>query len=337
VASEEHLMLLSRVAESVYWTGRYLERVEAAARLVRVHTELYIDLPMAAGIGWAPLLLVTGTAEDFGQRHEEDAQEEDVVAFLTIDEQNPGSIVSSLDAARLNLRITRDQFPPPVWEILNELHLWVRDNAGHAVERRHRSKWSREVIRRCQLLNGLLADGISHDEVHSFLEIGRFVERADMTTRVLDVQAGVLLGVDGGEDGEHGDGSVHPYADVTWKSVLESLAARHAYHRSMRSGVSGPGALRFLLRDAQFPRSVEHCLTRVSRALLELPAYDEPMAACAAVEAYLQELAPAGLGPVQLHEAVDELQRRLGHLHDVVATAYFQVATPAAEATLALA
>jgi uncharacterized alpha-E superfamily protein len=327
-------MLLSRVAESVYWTGRYLERAEALARLIRVHTELYLDLPLEAGLGWAPLLMVTGTADDFGSRHEtDDAHEEDVVRFLTVDRENPGSILSSLDAARLNLRVTRDHFPPPIWEILNGLHLWAEEQQAHAVDRRHRSEWSRQVVRRCQLLSGGLADGICHDELYSFLEIGRFVERADMTTRVLDVQAGVLLGV----DPDTAVDGVHAYADVTWKSVLESLGARHAYHRSMRSGVSGRGALRFLLCNPQFPRSLEHCLTRISRALLELPAYEEPMAGCAAVEAFLQDAVPADVGPIPLHELVDELQRRIAEIHDLVAAAYFQVATPASEASLALA
>jgi uncharacterized alpha-E superfamily protein len=322
-------MLLSRVAECVYWAGRYLERAEGVARLVKVHTDLYLDLPLSVGVGWSPLLLVTGSADDFGERHDE-AHEDDVVRFLTIDGDNDGSVITSLHQARLDLRIARDQFPPSVWSELNELYLWADDHAEDAVDRRHRSRWTNEVIRRCQLLTGLLADAISHDEVHAFLEIGRFLERADMTTRVLDVQAGVLIGAHLGLDGSR------PYADVTWKSVLESLAARHAFHRSMRSGVSGPGALRFLLRDGQFPRSVEHCLTRVSRALLELPAYEEPMAGCAEVEQFLEDEAPGGTGPIQLHDFVDELQGRIGGLHDLLAAAYFQVVTPAAEEKLAL-
>jgi uncharacterized alpha-E superfamily protein len=318
-------MLLSRVAECVYWTGRYLERAEAAARLVKVHTDLYCDLPLSTGIGWSPLLLVTGSAEAFGDRA---AREDDVVEFLTIDPAHPSSILSSLHNARQNLRITRDQFPPSAWEELNDLYLWAGDHAGEAVDRRGRRRWTNEVIRRCQLLNGMLADDMSHDDAHAFFHIGRFLERADMTTRVLDVQAGILFGSDGD--------SVEPYADVTWMSVLETLSAHQMFQRSTRSGISGPNALRFLLRDGQFPRSVEHCLTRVSQRLLELPAYEEPMAGCAEVQRLLEDADPATLGPAELHTFVDVVQQSIAGVHDLLVDAYFQVATPASEETLAL-
>ncbi|MCU1376337.1 MAG: Protein containing domain [Actinomycetia bacterium] len=318
-------MLLSRVAECVYWTGRYLERAEAAARLVKVHTELYCDLPLSTGVGWSPLLLVTGSAEAFGDRA---AREDDVVEFLAIDPANSSSILSSLQHARQNLRITRDQFPQSAWEELNNLYLWASDHAHEAVDRRGRGRWTVEIIRRCQLMSGLLADDMSHDDAHAFLQIGRFVERADMTTRVLDVQAGILFGSDG-------DG-VQPYADVTWMSVLQTLSAHQMFQRAMRTGISGPNALRFLLRDGQFPRSVEHCLTRVSQRLLELPAYEEPMAGCAEVQRLLEDVDPATLGPAELHDFVDVVQRSIAGLHDLLVEAYFRVETPASEETLAL-
>jgi len=319
-------VLLSRVAECVYWAGRYLERADAAARLVKVHTELYCDLPLSAGVGWSPLLAVTGSAAAFDERGLP-AAEDAVVRFLTIDPDNPGSVVSSLHSARDNFRVTRDQFPRTAWEELNDLYLWVGERADDAVNRRTRSTWTTKVMRRCQLLTGLLADTMSHDEAFAFLEIGRFLERADMTSRVLDVQAGILLGSEGD--------AVEPYADVTWTSVLQTLSARQMFHRAMRTGVSGPAALQFLLSDGQFPRSVEHCMTRVSRSLLELPMYDAPMAGCAEVERRLKDADPASLGPLALHEFVDDLQRGIADLDGLVTDTYFRVASSAAEQTVA--
>jgi uncharacterized alpha-E superfamily protein len=316
------MMLLSRVAENVYWSARYLERAEATARLVEVHSKLFLDLPRAAGLGWAPLLLVTGTADDVAS-----PTEEAVVRLLTADAGHPGSVRSCLAAARTNLRLTRSVLPESAWEELNSLHLWVEQNAGHAVDRRTRLSWTTTVIRRCQMLAGLLNGVMSHDETWSFLEIGRHLERADMTTRVIDVQAGVFLGA--------GAAQLQPYADVIWSSVLRSLSAHQMFLRSSRVGVSGPEALRFLLRNPQFPRSVEHCLTAGSRSLLELPFYDAPMAACAAVQGLMVDVDVAAMDAAEVHQFIDRLQVGIGALHEAVSDTYFTL-SPAGSALTAV-
>ena len=313
-------MLLSRVAENVYWSARYLERAEATARLVEVHTKLFLDLPRAAGLGWAPLLYVTGTADDVAT-----PTEEAVVRLLTVDAGHAGSVRSCIAAARTNLRLTRAVLPESAWEELNSLHIWVEENSPHAVDRRTRLSWTTTVIRRCQMLAGLLASVMSHDETWSFLEIGRHLERADMTTRVIDVQAGVIL--------DDVEAQLQPYADVTWSSVLRSLSAHQMFLRTSRAGVSGPEALRFLLRNPQFPRSVEHCLTQLSRSLLELPFYDAPMAACAGVQELLVDVDVESLGAAPVHRFIDRLQVGIGTLHDAVSSTYFTL-SPAGSTAL---
>lgn len=314
-------MLLSRVAENVYWSARYLERAEASARLVEVHTKLFLDLPRAAGLSWAPLLLVTGTADEVSS-----PSEEAVVRLLTVDAGHAGSVRSCIAMARSNLRLTRSVLPEAAWEELNALHLWVEENAAHAVDRRTRVAWTTNVIRKCQMLTGLLAGIMCHDETWSFVEMGRHIERADMTTRVVDVQAGVIL--------DDADEVLRPYADVIWASVLRSLGAHQMFMRSTRSGVSGPGALRFLLRNPQLPRSVEHCLTTVSRSLLELPFYEAPMAACAAVQEMLVDTDLDALTPGDLHAFIDRLQVGISDLHESVTSTYFTL-SPAGTASLA--
>lgn len=309
-------MLLSRLAECVYWAGRYLERSEASARLVKVHTELFLDLPRSAGLTWAPLLAVTGSRDGYAIRHA-DASEDDVVSYLVVDADNPGSIATSVAQARHNMRVTRGMFPRQAWEEVNDLHLWVLDTGVQAVDRRTRLAWTDQVIHRCQLLAGLISGTMSHDASYSFLEVGRFVERADMTTRVLDVQAEVLMSR---RDDD-------PYADVTWMGVLRSVAAAQSFRARVPGGASGPAALRFLISDSQFPRSVEHCLIEVSRALIELPNHDEPMAACARVQAMLEDVDAGALDGPALHHFVDDLQEGIGRIHDLVAESYFPVAS----------
>src|SRR3984957_10315630 len=286
-------MLLSRVAEGVYWVGRYAERAEATARLVKVHTELFLDLPRSAGVGWSPLLAVTGSSDAFSS-HDRDVTEENVVGFLTVDADNPSSVVASLARARANLRVTRTVLPQSSWEVLNGLFLWAVDTAPQAVGRRTRMAWMDQIVRQCQLFAGSLAGTMCHDESYSFLEMGRFIDRADMTTRVLDVQAEILVG--------QGAASGRPYADITWMNVLHSLAARQMFLQHSHWGASGPEALRFLLNEPRFPRSVEHCLTAVSRCLLELPAHRAPMAGCAAVQNQLEDADVARLAEAGLHQ-----------------------------------
>jgi uncharacterized alpha-E superfamily protein len=125
--------------------------------------------------------------------------------------------------------------------VLNTLFLWAGDSSTQAVDRRTRMAWMDEVIRQCQLFSGSLAGTMCHDESYSFLEMGRFIDRADMTTRVLDVQAEILIG-------QGGAGS-RPYADITWMTVLNSLAARQMFLQHGHWGASGPEALRFLLKE----------------------------------------------------------------------------------------
>jgi uncharacterized alpha-E superfamily protein len=184
-----------------------------------------------------------------------------------------------------------------------------------------------EVIERCQLLAGLITGTMNHDDCYSFLEVGRLLERADMTTRVLDVQAGILLR-------QIGDGS-EPYADVTWMSVLRALAAGQMFRRASAMGAPGPRALRFLLKDARFPRSVEHCLIGLSRALLELPRSEAPMAECAHLQTALEDTDAAGLSSAGLHAFVDRLQLGIAALHDEVSETYFHPA-PADSSVLAV-
>jgi uncharacterized alpha-E superfamily protein len=314
---KDHLMLLSRVAESVYWSSRYLERAEATARLLKVHTEMFLDLPRQVGVGWEPLLAVTGTRTDFDERHAE-ATEDAVVRFLATEPTSSASIVASIASARTNFRVTRAIFPNSSWEELNRLFLWTGESRSAAVDRKTRLAWMDRVIRDCQVLRGLLASTMSHDAAYSFVEIGRAIECADMTTRVLDVQAGVLLAEIGSSSN-----TAATYADITWASVLKSLGAHQMFRRTVRAGISGPEALRFLLCDPQFPRSVEHSLTRISRSLLELPRYDVAMARCAGVQKMLVDAEFGELAGAWLHDYVDDLQIGIGQLHAAITQTYF--------------
>jgi uncharacterized alpha-E superfamily protein len=306
-------MLLARVAESMYWTGRYVERAEAGARLVKVHTEQYVDLPRSAGLGWAPLLAVTGTVEEYA-RHHPAPTEEGVVAFLVTDPRNPGSIVSSLTRARENVRTTRAVLPREAWEVLYRLVFDAAETAATAVDRSGRRAWTAAVMAGCQRFVGTVATTMSHDEAYHLMHLGAQIERADLTARVLDVRAAPLL--------HDVRDRARPYRDVAWSAVLRSLSAQQMYRRSAGGPRDGTDIVRFLIEDSVFPRSLRHCVAQIRRDLGELPGNDAAMEVCAGLldgvggAAVVEMAAPA----VAAH--VRGLQGRLADLHDAVCGLY---------------
>ena len=187
------VMLLSRVAERLYWAARYLERAEGTARIVREHSNVIVDLPLTIPPNWGHLLGITGGREDFDERY--DASDEvSIVSFLVADPLNPGSVYSSIGHARENLRTCRDILPAQAWNAVNDLYLAAVRGAADGIQRRYRSRFLERVIAEHQRLLGILTTTMSRDEAYTMLRLGRHIERCDMVTRVLDVRAGLLLG-----------------------------------------------------------------------------------------------------------------------------------------------
>jgi len=305
-------VLLSRVAENLYWAGRYLERAEDTARIVREHTNLLIDLPLRAPVTWEPLLAVVGERSDFDERYQR-ADEASILKYLIGDPDHPGSVLNSIGQTRENLRTTREVLPREAWTAVNDLYLYMVSNHTDGVARRSRSRFLERVIGESQRVVGILTGTMRRDEAWDFWRLGMQVERADMATRVLDVLAGSVL--DAPDRGA--------FADVRWMSVLRSLSALQMYHRAMREPVSGPGALRFLLFDDRFPRALTASLGEVEAGVSRLPRPDEVLPACAAARLHLAAVDVDTLDADRLHRLADDMQVAIGVVHDHVAAAYF--------------
>lgn len=310
-------LLLSRVAENAYWAGRYLERAEGTARLIRSHSDLIIDLPRRATLGWRPLLALLGieSVETAGQA---DPTEEAVVQRLTSDATEPSSVLASIEALHHNLRVTRSVMPVEAAEVLTELRGFALETADQAVDRRVRTDWLTSIIRRCQTLGGILVDTMSHDDAFCFFTVGRQLERADMTSRVLDVQASLLTGTC--------DEALEPYLDISWFAALRSVSALEAFRRS--GAPSTPEAMvAFLLHDGKCPRSVEACLVETGRWLLEIPGHGDAMARCAATQRLLDEAVPAELVESGLHTFSDALQLSVAEIDTAIGETWFSTET----------
>ena len=177
--------MLSRVAENLYWLGRYVERAENTGRVVNVNANLLMDLPKGIAPGWQPLIEISGVTDLYTELYP-DFEERNVVRFLVGDLQNPGSIISSLSRARENARTVRDIIPREAWEMINELYIYARDNVQSGVSKRHRFNYLQRIIRGVQMLDGLLIGAMSADAGNEFMRTGRNLERGDMTTRIID-------------------------------------------------------------------------------------------------------------------------------------------------------
>ncbi len=310
-------MLLSRVADSLYWGARYLERAEDTARVVRTYTDLVIDLPTSVMSSWEPLLAVAGDRALFDQHHP-DVTEADIVRFLLADSANPGSVASSIAAARENLRTTREVLPRDVWAAANDLSLYCVANVTSGVERRTRARFLNHVVGDCQRIDGAMSTLMSRDEAYEFWQLGRSIERADMTARVVGVRAAALLE----HDREPGHSAIHH--DVQWMGLLRSVNALQMYQRTMRAPIDASKAIRFLVLDRVFPRSVAGCTAAIRRCLAELPRHDTTLAAVDRLDAVLETVPLDDGDGAALDDAMDRVLIALTALHDGIVEALIQ-------------
>lgn len=311
--------MLSRVAERIYWMARYLERAENTARIVNVNTNLLLDLPKTITPGWQPLIDITGSKLDF-QRRRLVCKEPNVVRFLISDQKNSSSLLSSLQSARENARTIRDIIPREAWEHVNALYMNTKNELPGGLAQRRRFDFLGSVISGTQQITGLLAGTMLHDAGYFFLRMGRNLERADMTTRIIDVQSGKLLPKESGE--------LRPYENIQWMSVLQSLSGYQSYRQKMQGRVSRNMVLDFLLRDKEFPRAFIHCIGEVLDCLNHLPKKDIPLTAARALSDRVAKVNPAKLPKLTMHEFIDSLQRQLGEVHDIISQTYFIAQAP---------
>jgi uncharacterized alpha-E superfamily protein len=316
-------MLLSRVAENIYWMGRYLERAENVARLINSTTTALLDLPRGVQLGWDRLVQIIGGEKPAAECIEQ-LDERSVMRFLISESRHPSSIISCIKCARTNGRTTREIISQEVWEQVNALYLFASEQAAASLGRRKRFDFLNAVIVHCQTINGALAGTSIHDSAYQFLRLGRNLERADMTSRIIDVPA---LGLVPDEDAAGGNPA---YASVRWMSVLKSLSAYQTYRYRVHVNVRGPAVLGYLLHEQVFPRSVAHCLGAIGACLAELPNPEPPQRVLGRVQRFVHDADTDKLAESGLHEFVDELQKGLEGLHGAVSEGYFRLNQSAA-------
>ena len=303
--------MLARTAEQMYWIGRYLERIENTARMVSVNSSLMMDLPRGIKVGWEGLVIITGSNEQFLKQYQR-MEERNVVKFMLADRLNPGSVYTSISFAREGARICREIIPSESWEQINKLYLHVRNQAEAAVKRENRDQFLQEIILHCQQITGIFTDGMSHDLPYYFLNIGRYIERADMTTRIIDVGAVDLLPAEKKTD-ELTDTS--PYESVMWMNVLKSLSGYQMYRQYVKDRVNGEDVVIFLLQDLRFPRSVAYCISKLTLSFRQLPRFEAVTASTTRLQRSIRSVKVEKMIESGLPEYIDRLQRQIANVH----------------------
>lgn len=249
--------MLSRVASSIYWMNRQIERAENLARFVEVNLQLVIDSPPGAVEQWQPLVDATGDHEDYKARYGT-ATRETVIEFLSSDPANPNSIFSCLAMARENARTVRESISNELWLALNDTFLSVcsEDAKRRAIQRP--IEFFAEVRNSSRLIEGITNATLLRGEAWHFSRLGRMIERADKTSRILDIKYFFLL-PDTQDVGT-------PLDDLHWFAVLESTSASEMF-RLGRRDVDVRSIADFLVLNPYFPRSVRFCTVNAGESM----------------------------------------------------------------------
>ncbi|MEZ6121616.1 MAG: alpha-E domain-containing protein [Planctomycetaceae bacterium] len=310
--------MLSRVADSIYWMARYVERAENLARFVEVAMNFSLDQPDSGVEQWEPLIRATGDDDEFLEACS-DFSEANVRQFLTFDGDYHSSILTSVTNARENARTVREAISSEAWEQLNALYHFVRTAAGAGSAMSVDATFYDAVVQYCYHFTGILDATMTRGTGWNFANIGRHLERADKTSRILDVKYFTLL--------RHVSDVDTPIDDLLWSTVLRSACGFEMYRKRFHS-VTVERIADFLILEDEFPRAIRYCIRQVQNSLLTIAAPVEPEVNSAILQTNemlddLNGLSPRAIIQRGMHEAIDSLQSRMNQVALAIHDTYF--------------
>jgi len=290
--------LLARSAENVFWLARFVERAENLARILEVNETFSRD---SQGVqDWLSIVRLNADEAAFSAKHST-PNADNVIGFYLTDAANPTSIVAAIANARENARTLRPLVSTEMWVQLNIFHNRLRAIRGDELLPGHLSPLLTEIKEACQTFTGITEGTFYRDEAWYFYRLGRYLERADQTTRLLDTKYHLLSG----SDGTAASGDVGQ-----WHAVLRSASGYHAFRRIHSSDLTPARVAEFLLFNPAFPRSVVLCVREVENALSQLKSRHAIRGGNEAAEAL------DGLHAILAGISIDEILR--GGLHDFI-------------------
>jgi uncharacterized alpha-E superfamily protein len=317
--------MLSRVAECLYWMSRYIERAENNARILDVNLQLMLDFENqteeAVRQHWAPIINSLEEQELFHKFYER-ADGDSVVEFVTFEKKNPNSIYSCLSRARENARSVREQIPSEMWEEINSLYLFIGSPEAREMFKSSTYQFYKRILEGSHQFIGLTDATMTHGEGWDFCQLGKYIERADRTSRILDVKYHILL-----PSGEGVGGNVDT---VQWMAVLRSCSGLEAYCKLYVGQVAPWKVAEFLILHEAFPRALRFCVRRLDGALHRISGTAEERYSneCERLSGQLRSDLDYGaiteIFHYGLHQYLDRLQLRLMQINDALHEAYCQ-------------
>jgi uncharacterized alpha-E superfamily protein len=304
--------MLSRVGDSTYWMSRYIERAENNARLLDVNVQMLLDYESRRDSTerqfWAPVLSTLEDTELFHELHREFTADA-VLDYVTFEPRNPNSIVSCVNTARENARTVRDQISSEMWEQVNETYLYFKDGSAARDFVNNSHEFYERITGSSQLFQGVTDATMAHGEAWRFIQAGKYIERADCTSRILDLKYHILLPAE-----EQVGGTV----DISqWMAVLRSCSAMEACLKIRKGDVTPWGVAEFLICHPDFPRSIRFCVDRLDECLHNISQTDEgtfanePERLSGLLRSHLDYATIGGIFRTGLHEYLDGVQSRL--------------------------
>ena len=313
--------MLSRIAESLYWMSRYLERVDSTARLIEINliAMLEAEIRLSEAAEWRPLLAISGQEEAYRKINGEEITAKRAIDFLARETRHSGSVRSSLRLARENARVVRDRISRDMWECVNEL--WLKSDAllRAPLAAEKAAAFCRTLRSEVARFHGLTVSIMMRGEAFGFYLLGFFLERADMTTRILEVKYHLLL------PDLSMVGSALDY--YQWAGLLRSLSAFEPFRRKYHTGLRPLDVGEFMILEPDFPRSLRFAVDRMRQALGEIGGVGpgaRSAGALAAVEALLAETSAEKIFAQGLYEFLEEFVASVCGLHDAIADDYFE-------------
>jgi uncharacterized alpha-E superfamily protein len=318
--------LLARYAEGMFWLARYLERVENIARLVDV-TQSF-ESPGREAEAWYALIRINADEAEFAKRGGS-ANAEEVKRFYLIDTSNPTSVTATMEAARTNARTLRPLISTEMWLQMNVFHREVMAIRPSELEGDALSRLCRRLKEGVQAHTGITEGTLFRDQAYHFYMIGRLIERADQTTRLLDIKYHQLIPANMEE---------RRLRELTqWSTVLRAAAGYHAFRRVAPVSFSPQDVVSFMIGDPGFPRSVSLCVREIEAHLHELRSRYGLRGGGPAQER-VEELRAGIVGRQAdavissgLHDFLDGVQRDLIALAAEIGTAFFRDWRPLAQ------
>ncbi len=314
--------MLSRVADSLFWLGRYMERAENYSRFIDVNFNLSIDLPPGITEQWDPLISATGDKAHYISLFGDKIDRENAILFLAFDHRNLNSILSTVSHARENARAVRENIPREIWEVLNDLYHFLQQAAKKKVWKKDDPKdLFKKIKYQLQLINGIATDTVPRTQGWYFSKLGQYLERADKTSRILDVKYHILL--------PSIDHVGSPLDFLHWSALLKSVSGFNAY-RKMYGMITPKSVVEYLVLNRYFPRSILFCLMSAEECLHEISNArsgfsNQAEKKIGALRADLEYAEVADVFDYGLHEYLDMLQQKMNEISNEVYEEYFRI------------